>query len=95
MKKEKFKKGNEIVKEGTYENTFYLNSKCKVIISKVSKALRILQQGEYLDEKSLLSDNSLRTANVIWKEKVIYYAIYIKEFDMVLSDSNIRDSNTK
>ena len=91
MKKEKFNKGDKIIEEGTYGNTFYLISKGKVSISKEGKNLRILEQGECLGEKSLLSDDSLRTATATAEEKVICYVIYKKEFDMILSDPNTRD----
>ena len=91
MKKEKFNKGDKIIEEGTYGNTFYLISKGKVSISKEGKHLRILDQGECLGEKSLLSDDSLRTATATAEEKVICYVIYKKEFDMILSDSNTRE----
>ena len=91
MKKEKFNKGDKIIEEGTYGNTFYLISKGKVTISKEGKPLRVLEQGECLGEKSLLSNDSLRTATATAEEKVICYVIYKKEFDMILSDSNTRD----
>ena len=91
MKKEKFNKGDKIIEEGTYGNTFYLISKGKVSISKGGKPLRILEQGGCLGEKSLLSDDSLRTATATAEEKVICYVIYKKEFDMILCDSNTRD----
>ena len=91
MKKEKFNKGDKIIEEGTYGNTFYLISKGKVTISKGGKPLRVLDQGECLGEKSLLSNDSLRTATATAEEKVICYVIYKKEFDMILSDSNTRD----
>ena len=91
MKKEKFNKGDKIIEEGTYGNTFYLISKGKVSISKEGKNLRILEQGECLGEKSLLSDDSLRTATATAEEKVICYVIYKKEFDMILSDPNTRE----
>ena len=91
MKKEKFNKGDYIIKEGTYGNTFYLISKGKVTISKDGKPLRVLEQGECLGEKSLLSNDSLRTASAVAEDKVICYVIYKKEFDMILSDSNTRE----
>ena len=91
MKKEKFNKGDKIIEEGTYGNTFYLISKGKVTISKEGKPLRVLEQGECLGEKSLLSNDSLRTATATAEDKVICYVIYKKEFDMILSDSNTRD----
>ena len=52
MKKEKFNKGDKIIEEGTYGNTFYLISKGKVTITKEGKSLRVLDQGECLGEKS-------------------------------------------
>ena len=91
MKKEKFNKGDKIIEEGTYGNTFYLISKGKVTITKEGKSLRVLDQGECLGEKSLLSNDSLRTATAIAEEKVICYVINKKEFDMILSDSNTRE----
>ena len=91
MKKEKFNKGDKIMEEGTYGNTFYLISKGKVTITKEGKTVRVLDPGECLGEKSLLSDDSLRTATAIAEEKVICYVIYKKEFDMILSDSNTRE----
>jgi len=91
MKKEKFNKGDYIIKEGTYGNTFYLISKGKVTITKDGKSLRVLEQGECLGEKSLLSNDSLRTASAVAEDKVICYVIYKKEFDMILSDSNTRE----
>ena len=90
MKKQKFNKGDKIIEEGTYGNTFYLISKGKVNITKEGKSLRILDTGECLGEKSLLSNDSLRTASAIAEDKVICYVIYKKEFDMILSDSNTR-----
>ena len=90
MKKQKFNKGDKIIEEGTYGNTFYLISKGKVSITKEGKHLRYLEQGECLGEKSLLSNDSLRTATATAEEKVICYVIYKKEFDMILSDSNTR-----
>ena len=91
MKKEKFNKGDVIIQEGTYGNTFYLISKGKVTITKEGKPIRVLDQGECLGEKSLLSNDSLRTASAIAEDKVICYVIYKKEFDMILSDSNTRE----
>ena len=91
MKKEKFNKGDKIIEEGTYGNTFYLISKGKVTITKEGKPVRVLDPGECLGEKSLISDDSLRTATAIAEEKVICYVIYKKEFDMILCDSNTRD----
>ena len=91
MKKEKFNKGDVIIQEGTYGNTFYLISKGKVTITKEGTPIRVLDQGECLGEKSLLSNDSLRTASAIAEDKVICYVIYKKEFDMILSDSNTRE----
>ena len=91
MRKEKFNKGDKIIEEGTYGNTFYLIAKGKVTITKEGKSIRVLDQGECLGEKSLLSNDSLRTATAIAEEKVICYVIYKKEFDMILSDSNTRE----
>ena len=91
MKKEKFNKGDVIIQEGTYGNTFYLISKGKVNITKEGKSLRVLDTGECLGEKSLLSNDSLRTASAIAEDKVICYVIYKKEFDMILKDDNTRE----
>ena len=91
MKKEKFNKGDVIIQEGTYGNTFYLISKGKVSISKEGKSLRVLETGECLGEKSLLSNDSLRTASAIAEDKVICYVIYKKEFDIILKDDNTRE----
>ena len=91
MKKEKFNKGDVIIQEGTHGESFYLISKGKVTITKEGKPLRVLDPGECLGEKSLLSNDSLRTASAIAEEKVICYVIYKKEFDMILSDSNTRE----
>ena len=91
MKKEKFNKGDIIIQEGTSGNTFYLISKGKVTIMKEGKPLRVLDTGECLGEKSLLSNDSLRTASAIAEEKVICYIIYKKEFDMILKEPNTRE----
>ena len=91
MKKEKFNKGDIIIQEGTSGNTFYLISKGKVTIMKEGKPLRVLDTGECLGEKSLLSNDSLRTATAIAEEKVICYVIYKKEFDMILKEPNTRE----
>ena len=91
MKKEKFNKGDIIIQEGTSGNTFYLISKGKVNIMKDGKSLRIIESGECLGEKSLLSNDSLRTASAIAEEKVICYVIYKKEFDMILKEPKTRE----
>ena len=91
MKKEKFNKGDIIIQEGTSGNTFYLISKGKVNIMKEGKSLRIIESGECLGEKSLLSNDSLRTASAIAEEKVICYVIYKKEFDMILKEPKTRE----
>jgi len=91
MKKEKFNKGDVIIQEGTSGNTFYLISKGKVSITKEGKSLRVLDTGECLGEKSLLSNDSLRTASAIAEDKVICYVISKKEFDMILKDPNTRE----
>ena len=91
MKKQKFNKGDIIIQEGSYGNTFYLISKGKVIITKEGKNLRVLESGECLGEKSLLSNDSLRTATARAEDKVICYVIYKKEFDMILKDDNTRE----
>ena len=91
MKKEKFNKGDVIIEEGTHGDTFYLISKGKVKITKEGKLLRVLDPGECIGEKSLISNDSLRTASAIAEDKVICYVIYKKEFDMILSDSNTRE----
>ena len=90
VKKEKFNKGDVIIQEGTSGNTFYLISKGKVAITKEGKTLRVLESGECIGEKSLLSNDSLRTASAIAEEKVICYVIEKKEFDMILKDDNTR-----
>ena len=91
IKKEKFNKGDTIIQEGTSGNTFYLISKGKVTIMKEGKPLRILDTGECLGEKSLLSNDSLRTASAIAEDKVICYAINKKEFDMILKEPKTRE----
>ena len=73
-----------MIQEGTSGNTFYLISKGRVTIIKEGKCLKILNTGECLGEKSLLSNDSLRTASVIAEDKVICYVINKKEFDMIL-----------
>ena len=90
VKKEKFNKGDVIIQEGTSGNSFYLISKGKVSIMKEGKQLRILDTGECLGEKSLLSNDSLRTASAIAEDKVICYVIYKKEFDMILKEPKTR-----
>ena len=90
MKKKKFNKGDVIIQEGTSGNTFYLISKGKVAITKEGKTLRVLESGECIGEKSLLSNDSLRTASAIAEDKVICYVINKKEFDMILNDDNTR-----
>ena len=91
MKKQKYNKGDVIIQEGTSGNTFYLISKGRVNITKEGKILRVLDTGECLGEKSLLSNDSLRTASAIAEDKVICYVISKKEFDMILSDENTRE----
>ena len=91
IKKEKYNKGDVIIQEGTSGNTFYLISKGKVTIMKEGKSLRILDTGECLGEKSLLSNDSLRTASAIAEEKVICYVINKKEFDMILKEPKTRE----
>ena len=91
MKKQKYNKGDVIIQEGTSGNTFYLISKGRVNITKEGKTLRVLDTGECLGEKSLLSNDSLRTASAIAEDKVICYVISKKEFDMILSDENTRE----
>jgi len=89
--KKKFNKGEVIIEEGTSGDTFYLISKGKVTIMKDGKALRELDAGGCLGEKSLLSNDSLRTASAIAVDKVICYAISKKEFDIILKDPNTRE----
>ena len=84
-------KDDVIIQEGTSGNTFYLISKGKVRIMKEGKPLRVLDTGECLGEKSLLSNDSLRTASAIAEDKVICYVIYKKEFDMILKDEKTRE----
>ena len=91
MKKRKYNKGDIIIEEGTYGNTFYLISKGKVSITKEGKYLRSLESGECLGEKSLLSNDSLRTATAIAQDSVICYLISKNEFDMILKDDNTRE----
>ena len=91
IKKEKFNKGDVIIQEGTSGNTFYLISKGRVTIMKEGKSLRILNTGECLGEKSLLSNDSLRTASAIAEDKVICYVINKKEFDMILKEPKTRE----
>lgn len=91
MKKEKFNKGDIIIKEGSSGETFYLISKGKVNITKDGKFLRVLDAGECLGEKSLISNDSIRTATATADDKVICYVIYKKEFDMILKDENTRE----
>ena len=96
IKKEKYNKDEVIIKEGTSGNTFYLISKGRVNIIKEGKSLRILEAGECLageclGEKSLLSNDSLRTASAIAVDKVICYAINKKEFDMILKEPKTRE----
>ena len=91
MKKQKYNKGDVIIQEGTSGNTFYLISKGRVIITKEGKTLRVLDTGESLGEKSLLSNDSLRTASAIAEDKVICYVIDKKEFDIILKDENTKE----
>ena len=91
MKKQKYNKGDVIIQEGTSGNTFYLISKGKVTITKEGKTLRVLETGESLGEKSLLSNDSLRTASAIAEDKVICYVIDKKEFDIILKDENTKE----
>jgi cGMP-dependent protein kinase len=91
MKKQKYNKGDVIIQEGTSGNTFYLISKGRVTITKEGKALRVLDTGESLGEKSLLSNDSLRTASAIAEDKVICYVIDKKEFDIILKDENTKE----
>ena len=91
MKKKKYNKGEIIIEEGTSGNIFYLISKGKVSISKEGKYLRTLDCGECLGEKSLLSNDSLRTATAIAQESVICYLISKNDFDIILKDDNTRE----
>ena len=95
MKKKNYKKGDEIIKEGTNGDCFYLINKGKVRITVNGKMLRDLESGNCFGELALLNEGKegvKRTATVsALDEKVVCYEISKEDFDALFQDNNIKE----
>ncbi|MCQ2819431.1 MAG: cyclic nucleotide-binding serine/threonine-protein kinase [archaeon] len=91
MKKKKYEKDKPIVEEGTAGDSFYLISKGRVRITIKGEMLRDMDAGNCFGEIALLREGELRTATVTALEETVCYVIKKSEFDVVLSDKNIKE----
>ena len=91
MKKQKFKPNEYIVEENTYGDKFYLVIKGKARITLKGKFIRDLESGDYLGEKALLEEHTIRTASAMALEKVLCFVLSRNEFQIILNDSNTRE----
>ena len=92
MTKQKYKKGEIIVEEGSTGDSFFLISKGRVRVSIGEKVLRDLETGNCFGEIALLTSGEKRTATVkAIDEKVVCYVISKTEFDTLIVDTNIKE----
>ena len=87
MKKEKFKKGDFIFKEGEIGDKFYLIKKGKLNVIKNEKIIREMENGSCFGELALLS-NEPRSATIQAETDCTLYILTKKNFDETI-DKNM------
>ena len=91
MKKKKFRQNEYIIEENTEGEEFYLIIKGRVRITVKGNFVRDLDSGDYLGEKVLLTENTLRTASAMAVDKVICYVLSKSEFQVILQDDTTKE----
>ena len=89
---EKYKDGEEIIKEGQIGEKFYIVKTGQVEVFRKNVYLRTLNSMEYFGERALLT-NEVRSATVIAKNNVELYCLDKESFNMNLSDMMINYLN--
>ena len=87
MKKEKYKEGEAIFKEGEIGDKFYLIKKGKVKVLKNNKVIREIEEGNCFGELALLV-NEPRSATIEASQKCTLYVLTKKDFDETI-DKNM------
>jgi cGMP-dependent protein kinase len=85
---EKYKDGEEIIKEGQIGEKFYIVKTGQVEVFRKNAYLRTLNSMEYFGERALLT-NEVRSATVIAKNNVELYCLDKDSFNKNLSDMMI------
>ena len=91
LKKMKYDENSIIVNEDTIGDTFYLISKGRVRITKNGIYIRDLESGNCFGENVLLMSGVKRTATVTSIDKVVCYALSKTDFDIILTDKNMKN----
>ena len=91
LKTEKYVQGQEIIKEGTEADYFYILFKGSVTISREGKRLRDLEKGSFFGQLSLLSENKKRTATVVAILNSTCYLIPKENFNIFLNNEITKD----
>ena len=86
IKIEKYIQGQEIIKENTEAEYFYILFKGSVTISREGKRLRDLEKGSFFGQLSLLSENKKRTATVVAITNSTCYLIPKQYFNILLNN---------
>jgi cGMP-dependent protein kinase len=88
MKKENFKSGELIVKEGTFGDRFFLINSGSVRITRENNVIRDLEKGNYFGEISLLNkEKETRTASVYSVNEVTCYTLTKDDFLSIIDQS--------
>ena len=91
LKTEKYVQGQEIIKEGTEPDYFYILFKGSVTISREGKRLRDLEKGSFFGQLSLIEENKKRTATVVSILNLICYLIPKEYFNIFLNNEITKD----
>ena len=91
IKTEKYVQGQEIIKEDTEADYFYILFKGSVTISRGGKRLRDLEKGSFFGQLSLLSENKKRTATVVAILNSTCYLIPKENFNIFLNNEITKD----
>ena len=89
---EKYKDGEEIIKEGQIGEKFYIVKTGQVEVFRKNIYLRTLNSMEYFGERALLT-NEVRSATVIAKNNVELYSLDKESFNKNLSDMMVNYLN--
>ena len=91
LKTEKYVQGQEIIKEDTEPDYFYILFKGSVTISRGGKRLRDLEKGSFFGQLSLISENKKRTATVVAILNSTCYLIPKENFSIFLNNEITKD----
>ena len=91
FKTEKYIQGQEIIKEGTDSDYFYILFKGSVTVSRNGKRLRDLEKGSFFGQLSLIGENKKRTATVVAIANSTCYLIPKEYFNIFLKNDITKD----